>query len=209
MPSGTQRVGVVDYGVGTWTSVVNMLESSGFKAESCTDSEKLGGFTHLILPGVGNFSKASSRLDSLGWRVALTSAATGGTPILGICLGMQLLGAGSSEGEGEGLHILDFSSQLLTDRGELRIPNIGWNTVQPRSDHPIFNDWTEDFRFYFVHSYAVPASYPYSIGITQHNEPFTSVVAKDNVIGVQFHPEKSHRYGRKLLSNFAAMGSVT
>jgi glutamine amidotransferase len=209
MASIVPLVGVVNYGVGTWTSVVNMLESIGADAESCTDPEQLGQFTHLILPGVGNFSVASSRLDSLGWRQALVSRATSGTPILGICLGMQLLGSGSSEGEGEGLALLNFQSEQLSSEGQLRIPHIGWNTVEQNSDHPIFDNWTEDSRFYFVHSFAVSDTCPDAIGTTVHNKPFASVVAKGNIVGVQFHPEKSHKHGQTLLTNFVAMDQRT
>lgn len=202
-------VGVVDYGIGTWTSVVNMLDSIGVDGESCDDPSQIDRFSHIILPGVGNFSVASARLDTLGWRTALSSKADSGAPILGICLGMQLLGRGSSEGEGEGLSLLNFTSEPLSTDGDLRVPHIGWNTVQATSDHEIYTGWTEEFRFYFVHSFAVSASCPESIGITEHNNPFSSVVAQGNVLGVQFHPEKSHKYGQKLLSNFAMMSSGT
>ena len=207
MASESVLVGVVDYGIGTWTSVVNMLDSIGVDGESCGDPEQIDRFSHLILPGVGNFSVASSRLDTLGWRSALTARAEFGIPFLGICLGMQLLGTGSSEGEGEGLSLLNFKSEPLSSDGDLRVPHIGWNTVRETSEHQIFNGWTEEFRFYFVHSFAVSASCPESIGITEHNMPFSSVVAKGNIVGVQFHPEKSHKYGQRLLSNFATMNS--
>lgn len=198
-------VGVVNYGVGTWTSVVNMLESIGIDAHSCTDPQQLDRFTHVILPGVGNFSAASSRLDGLGWRQALSNCVARGTPLLGICLGMQLLGSGSREGEGSGLNLLDFSSEQLSTEGHLRTPHIGWNTVQQTSNHPIFKDWTEDSRFYFVHGFAVSDSCPDSIGTTVHNKPFTSIVARQNIVGVQFHPEKSQKHGQTLLANFVAM----
>jgi glutamine amidotransferase len=118
---------------------------------------------------------------------------------------MQLLGSGSREGEGTGLDLLDFSSEQLSTEGQLRIPHIGWNTVQQTSVHPIFKDWTEDSRFYFVHSFAVSDSCPDSIGTTVHNKPFTSIVAKKNIVGVQFHPEKSHKHGQTLLTNFVAI----
>ncbi len=205
MASIAPLVGVVNYGVGTWTSVVNMLESIGADAQSCTDPQQLDRFTHVVLPGVGNFCAASSRLDNLGWRQALLNIAARGTPLLGICLGMQLLGSGSREGEGTGLDLLDFSSEQLSTEGQLRIPHIGWNTVQQTSVHPIFKDWTEDSRFYFVHSFAVSDACPDSVGTTLHNKPFTSIVAKQNIVGVQFHPEKSHKHGQTLLSNFVAM----
>jgi glutamine amidotransferase len=186
-----------------------MLETIGTDAESCTDPEQLDLFTHVILPGVGTFSAAASRLDSLGWRKALVAKATSGTPILGICLGMQLLGSGSSEGEGKGLHLLDFQSEQLSSEGQLRIPHIGWNTEKQKTEHPIFDNWTDDSRFYFVHSFAVSDTCPDAIGTTVHNKPFASVVAKGNIVGVQFHPEKSHKHGQTLLTNFVAMDQPT
>lgn len=201
-------IGVVDYGVGTWTSVVNMIDSIGVFGESCANPDNLNRFSHIILPGVGNFSEADSRLNALGWRDALQAKAASGTPILGICLGMQLLGSGSEEGEGEGLNLLDFRTEKLSSSGDFRVPNIGWNVVQKKADHPIFQGWTEDFRFYFVHGFAVPESCPDAIGMTDHNDMFTSVVAKDNVVGVQFHPEKSHKYGQRLIQNFVSMEAV-
>lgn len=206
--SSNSYIGVVDYGVGTWTSVVNMLDSIGVVGESCANPDELSRYSHVILPGVGNFSAATARLNALGWRGALQAKAASGVPILGICLGMQLLGSGSEEGEGEGLSLLDFRTEKLSNSGDFRVPNIGWNVVQRKADHAIFQGWTDDFRFYFVHGFAVPESCPDSIGTTVHNNRFTSVVAKDNIVGVQFHPEKSHKYGQRLIQNFASMEAV-
>jgi glutamine amidotransferase len=198
-------IGVIDYEIGTWTSVVNMLEQIGVKASVCRNPERLNEFTHVILPGVGNFLEASSKLDELQWRDPLIAKIDSGAPTLGICLGMQLLGRSSEESDGIGLGVMDFKSELLSSDGPFRVPHMGWNSVQIESSHPIFNGWSNDSRFYFVHSFAVPETSVDAIGLSSHNQVFTSVVARNNVVGVQFHPEKSRGYGKKLLENFVEM----
>lgn len=205
MSGSTEFVGVVDYGVGTWTSVVNMLDSIGVNAVSCQDPNQLTKFSHIILPGVGNFSVAAGQLDRMAWRHYLTERVSAGVPLLGICLGMQLLGATSEESAGNGLGLIPFASKKLSKDGTLRVPHMGWNSVEIQSEHSIFTGWMPDFRFYFVHSFAVPISGESTIGVSIHNEPFSSVVAKENLVGVQFHPEKSHRFGKRLLENFVEM----
>jgi len=202
----SQQVGVINYGVGTWTSVVNMLGTLGLDAEPCKDPDSLLRFSHIILPGVGNFSIAATVLKEMGWTEAIQDRISAGIPTLGICLGMQLLGEGSEESPGEGLGRMHFRSKKLSEEGGLRVPHMGWNTVEIQSDHKIFSGWTNEFRFYFVHSYAVPIIDNTTIGSSMHNETFSSVVAKENVVGVQFHPEKSHRFGMKLLENFVELG---
>jgi glutamine amidotransferase len=198
-------VGVIDYQVGTWTSVVNMLEIIGAQASVCEDPEELSKFTHVVLPGVGNFFEASTKLDELGWRGPLLAKIESGAPTLGICLGMQLLGKSSEESVGDGLGVMNFKSALLSNDGPLRVPHMGWNSVQSESYHPIFKELSSDSRFYFVHSFAVPETSEDAVGYSAHNQVFTSVVARDNVVGVQFHPEKSRGYGKKLLENFVEM----
>jgi len=199
-------VGVINFGIGTWASVVNMLDALGINGSMCRDPNQISKYSHLILPGVGNFSTAASKLDDLGWSEPLLKQIHGGVPTLGICLGMQLLGEDSEESPGRGLGVMAFTSKRLSDSGNLRVPHMGWNSVEPNSDHPIFKNWSSDFRFYFAHSYAVPLSVPSCVGVSFHNQPFSSVVAHENVVGVQFHPEKSHFYGKKVFENFVEMG---
>lgn len=201
----TQLVGVVDYGIGTWTSVVNMLDTAGINSVSCRDPNELSKFSHIVLPGVGNFSAAASQIDRMGWRDALLERVGAGVPTLGICLGMQLLGKDSEESAGEGLAVLPLTSKKLSEKGNFRVPHMGWNSVNIEMDHEIFSGWTTEFRFYFVHSFAIPPSAPSTIGSSIHNERFSSVIASENVIGVQFHPEKSHRFGKKFFENFIGM----
>ena len=182
-----------------------MLDVIGVRASVCSDPETLDSFTHVILPGVGNFHEASTQLDELGWRQAIRAKIKSGSPTLGICLGMQLLGESSEESPGLGLGVMKYESKLLSNEGTLRVPHMGWNAVHGQSSHPLFKGWSPEARFYFVHSYAVPQTTKDAIGYSTHNEVFTSVVARDNVIGVQFHPEKSRGYGLKLLENFVEM----
>jgi glutamine amidotransferase len=199
-------VGVVDYGVGTWVSVLNLLSSVGIKADSCQNPKEISRFSHLVLPGVGNFSAAALELERMEWIDPLVHRIQMGVPILGICLGMQLLGKHSEESPGRGLEVMDFTSVKLSEHGDMRVPHMGWNSVERQRDHEIFSGWTNDYRFYFAHSFAVPQSCPNSIGTSGHNEAFSSVVASENIVGVQFHPEKSHRFGKKLFENFVEMG---
>lgn len=205
MSRSVTNVGVVDYGIGTWASVVNMFDSIGVEAKVCQTPQEISKFTHVVLPGVGNFGIGAGRLEKLGWKDAILQTISSGAPTLGICLGMQLLGTGSAESGGRGLGVMDFTSELLSSNGPNRVPHMGWNSIEQESTHPIFNGWLEDSRFYFVHSFAVPASSLDAIGFSTHNQTFASVVARDNVVGVQFHPEKSRHYGRKLFENFSEM----
>jgi glutamine amidotransferase len=198
-------VGVADYGVGTWVSVLNMLTSVGIRSDSCQDPKELYKFSHIVLPGVGNFSAAAAQLEQFGWTEELLNQISSGTPTLGICLGMQLLGKESQESPANGLGVMEFTSEKLSDAGGFRVPHMGWNSVEKQSDHVIFSGWSTDFRFYFAHSYAVPQSCSNSVGLSLHNQPFSSVVAHENVVGVQFHPEKSHRFGKKIFENFVEM----
>jgi imidazole glycerol-phosphate synthase subunit HisH len=196
------NVGVVDAGIGTWPSSIKMIDSLGYRVSRVSQPQDLNSFTHIVLPGVGNFEAASRKLEEGGWMEAIRNVAQLGKPLLGICLGMQLLGNSSEEGQGHGLGLLDFRSERLEAVGPRRVPNIGWASVEQVRKHDLFRDFEAEARFYFVHSYAVPENAPSCLGITLHNNEFASVVSHENVIGVQFHPEKSHRFGMKLFENF-------
>jgi len=200
--SANPRVGVVDADIGTWPSSIKMIDSLGYSVNRVSDPSALGSFSHIVLPGVGNFEYASRKLQDNGWMEALRSYADKGKALLGICLGMQLLGNSSEEGSGQGLGLLDFASAKLSVVGPRRVPNIGWAKVTPTSDNSLLRNFEDEARFYFVHSYAVPKDAPSAIGLSMHNDQFSSVVASGNIAGVQFHPEKSHRFGMKLFENF-------
>ena len=199
-------VGIVHSGIGTTASMLNMFRHIGCQAELAVTPDGLDRYSHLVLPGVGHFSEGSGRLASGGWREPIIEFARTGKPLLGVCLGMQLLGTGSDEGPGEGLGLLPIRLQKLESKPGTPVPHMGWNTVATvRAPSQLLDD-DEDARYYFVHSFAASATSPEAQGITQYGVPFASVVGHDNVYGVQFHPEKSHRFGMSLLRNFAKIG---
>jgi imidazole glycerol-phosphate synthase subunit HisH len=183
--------------------MLNMFQHIGVQAELVHSPDGLDRYSHLVLPGVGHFSEGASRLTSGGWRGPITEFVRSGKPLLGVCLGMQLLGVGSEEGPGDGLGLLPFHLRKLEAKPGTPVPHMGWNTVAAVGDSSKLLDVDADARFYFVHSFAVDPESPDARGLTQYGGPFASVVGRDNVSGVQFHPEKSHRYGMELLRNFA------
>jgi glutamine amidotransferase len=200
-------VGIVHSGIGTTASMLNMFRHIGVDAELTREPSSLAAYSHLVLPGVGHFSEGSRRLADGGWVDPILAFAQTGKPVLGVCLGMQLLGESSEEGAGEGLGLLPFSLKKLPADAGVPVPHMGWNTLTEADDSSGLLEMDDDARFYFVHSFAVDASDPSALAITQHGREFASVVGRDNVQGVQFHPEKSHRFGMALLSNFAREGA--
>jgi imidazole glycerol-phosphate synthase subunit HisH len=198
---------IVDYGVGNVGSIKNMLQKGGHEARISGDLEVIRAARKLILPGVGAFDHAMERLDSLGMVPILNrKALEERIPILGICLGMQLLTKSSEEGKATGFGWIDgatrrFDFSKHTER--LRIPHMGWNTVRANGKQALIGADVNE-RFYFVHSYHVVCFDDEDVaGITDYGVPFTSAVQRDNIFGVQFHPEKSLRYGMALLRRFA------
>ncbi len=198
------KIGVVDAGIGTWKAFITILEHLGVRAEVAQAPESLDNFSHLILPGVGNFVSASRQLQEGGWTGPLVSFAESGKPFLGVCLGMQLLGSQSAEGIGSGLGLIEFASTRLPSEGTYRVPNIGWSTLAITKNHHLFENQSSDARFYFSHSFGIDGVHPNAIAKTFHNSPFTSVIAKGNVAGAQFHPEKSQLHGINFLRNFVS-----
>ena len=207
----TAKVTVVDYKTSNIKSVGNMLRKIGTKAVITSDPEQVRKAEKLILPGIGAFDTAMNNLASEHLVEALNEAVLErGAPILGICLGMQLFAQHSEEGKAPGLGWIpgivrrfDFSAPAATN-GVYPIPHMGWNYVQSSTNvHPLLDGIPDPMRFYFVHSYHfVSQSSDYAVGMTNYGYTFESVVAKDNIMGVQFHPEKSHKYGMALLGNF-------
>lgn len=201
-------VTIVDYGVGNVASVLNMLKKVGATAQLSGDPETIARSQKIILPGVGAFDRAAAILRTTGLRDALVTAAASGTPVLGICLGMQLLLDGSEEGESaeQGLGLIPGRVVALPpeirEQG-LRIPHMGWNAIT-RVGRDSFPSVADGDRFYFVHSYhAVPDDDAHLLATAQHGIDFTAMVHRDNVLGAQFHPEKSHRTGMAMLADFA------
>jgi glutamine amidotransferase len=204
---------VVDNGVGNLGSILNMLKRIGAKAVISSDTRDILAASKLILPGVGAFDRGMQLLRELDLVGVLDQQVRGaGVPMLGICLGMQLLARRSAEGGAHGLGWLDaevvrFDPNRAANVGALKVPHMGWNEVSVRSgDDPIFRGFDTSPRFYFVHSYhMVCQNQDDVIGVTHHGYEFPAAVRNGSVWGVQFHPEKSHRFGMRLLTNFLSV----
>jgi glutamine amidotransferase len=199
-------IAIIDYGLGNLGSVANMISRIGYKSIITSDINEIGTADKIILPGVGHFDRAMINIRNLGLEETIRyKVLNTKTPILGICLGMQILCLTSEEGEEKGLGLIN--ANVLRFRFEesnkLKIPHMGWNLISKTKDHPIFSNLSEDARFYFVHSYQVVCNNADNvIAITNYGFDFVSSFADKNIIGVQFHPEKSHKYGLNLLKNF-------
>lgn len=201
-------IAVIDYGMGNLGSIANMLKKVGAESTLTSDPAVLAAADGLLLPGVGAFDAGMKNLADRGLVEPLTrSVMTERKPILGVCLGLQLFGQGSEEGLLPGLGWLDARTvrfRFSPEHGTLRIPHMGWNTVQVRQPHPLVANMGPDARFYFVHSYRLACPDESTVvAETEYGGPFPSIVARGNIAGVQFHPEKSHRFGMALLKNFA------
>jgi imidazole glycerol-phosphate synthase subunit HisH len=200
---------IIDYGLGNPRSIQNMLRRAGFQADISMDPDTLRAASKLILPGVGHFRFGMESLQKLGLVDVLNERVLNArVPILGICLGAQLLGRGSEEGDSSGLNwvpmdTVRFDSSRLKN-GE-KVPHMGWaDTSHTKS--ALFCGMSESPRFYYVHSYHFRCDQQNMVVCTaEHGYRFTSGIASGNILGVQFHPEKSHVYGQELLKNFASM----
>ena len=200
------RVAIVDYGMGNLHSVKRKLDRIGVHGVLTSDPGDVLAADKLLLPGVGHFGKAMEHLGALGLVEALNEAAlVRKTPILGICLGMQLLARHSQEGDVEGLGWIDADVVRFAVEDTLRfkVPHMGWNSVRVARPSPLLDGVTEKTEFYFVHAYHMVCRDGGDVLCdTDYGYPFTSVVQRENVYGVQFHPEKSHDAGERLLRNF-------
>ncbi len=198
-------IGVVDYGMGNRRSVEKALEHVGARAVVSHDPERVVGTDGLIVPGVGAFPQAMGNLSDLGLDTLIVARAKAGTPILGICLGMQLLFEASTElGGSEGLGLLAGRVERLEAPGA-KLPHIGWNEVSWRRESSLVSDLPQPCAFYHVHSFVAHAADDDVLGESRYGETFASVVERGCVFGVQFHPEKSSMLGLALLANFSAI----
>ncbi|MFC1749419.1 imidazole glycerol phosphate synthase subunit HisH [Pseudomonadota bacterium] len=201
-------ISIVGYGVGNVGSIVNMLKRIGHSSYVATSPDELEGAKKVILPGVGSFDSGMNKLISGGWKEILDQKALQEkVPILGVCLGMQLFTKGSDEGDAPGFGWVDAETKAfdksLMATGE-RVPHMGWNVVESEKESPLFDGLTDEQRFYFVHSYHVVCNNPAdTLTTTCHGYKFTSSFEHNNIIGVQFHPEKSHKFGMEFFRRFA------
>jgi len=201
-------IGIVDYGMGNLYSLSKALERLGYRYALVTEAAQLAHYDGLILPGVGAFGDAMRNIRAAGLVEPLRAYAASGRPLLGICLGMQLLFTTSEEhGTHQGLALLP--GQVVRFAGSYKIPHMGWNRIEIEpTAHPVFRDLgPSDLWFYFVHSYhAVPEDRSIIAATATHGSTrVTAAVARDNVIATQFHPEKSQAAGQKLLGRFLAL----
>jgi glutamine amidotransferase len=204
------RIGVIDYGMGNRRSVEKALERVGAEARITADHDELRSVDGLVLPGVGAFPQAMRNLDALGLPELIRELTGHGAPLLGICLGMQLLFDTSEEmGGAAGLGLIGGEVTRLK-AASLRIPHIGWNEVRFERASPLTAELpTQGCPFYHVHSFAArPRDPGHVVGTTEYGERFATIAARENVFGVQFHPEKSSRYGLRMLHAFLGLCAV-
>lgn len=197
---------IIDYGLGNTGSIFNMLKKIGIKSEIIDNPLKLNDGSKYILPGVGSFDNGMELLKKNNWIEKLNELIIlKKNPILGICLGMQLMTKSSEEGIIPGLSWIDADVKKFSFKdNNLKIPHMGWNNINPIKNNKLFYKLNNQSRFYHVHSYYVLLNDSSNeIASTNYSKEFTSSFQKDNIFGVQFHPEKSHKYGMQLLSNFS------
>jgi glutamine amidotransferase len=200
------EVSILDYGIGNVGSIVNMLRKLRVPAESVSERDSLRGASRLILPGIGAFDACMNALEASGLRDDVLEFAAGDRPLLGICVGMQMLTSGSEEGNRPGLGLIRAETRRFRPAAGLRVPHMGWDSVRWTSPgHPLGRNLQDENRFYFVHSFCVKCESAIdSLAVCTYGEEFSAAIANRNIAGVQFHPEKSHRFGLQLLANFAA-----
>jgi glutamine amidotransferase len=203
-------IAIVDYGLGNVAAFANIYKRLNVAAAPARTAEELRDATKIILPGVGAFDQAVERLTRSGMREPLEEMVRSGTvPVLGVCVGMQMLAANSAEGRLPGLDWIPGSVKKF-DVSQLHdikaLPHMGWNDVEPAGGSKLFDGLEKDARFYFLHSYYFDCADPsYVLAETEYGIRFSSAVCRGNLYGVQFHPEKSHRFGVRLLQNFASL----
>lgn len=197
-------IGIVGYGLGNIGSLRNMFQRIGQETQLVTEPDKLHEVDRLVLPGVGAFDAGARKLAESGFFETIQDFANGGRPILGICLGMQLLLDGSDEGLGAGLGLIPGRSVRFEDRQDVRVPHMGWSQLQASKPSLLLADLPQDHRFYFVHSYKVVLENQIDeLASSNYGGTFTSMVERGNVVGAQFHPEKSHAFGMGLLDKWS------
>lgn len=197
---------IVDYGFGNLGSIKNMLKRIGVSSSIESDPDRIAAASKLILPGVGAFDSAmrcineTKDLRDVLDRKALIEQ----IPVLGICLGMQLLTESSEEGDLPGLGWINAKTKrfYFDPRSRMKVPHMGWNKVSGQRPDALLDGFDSDYKFYFVHSYYVESDPKFSLMKTLYGHEFDSAICRENIYGVQFHPEKSHKFGMRLLTNF-------
>ncbi len=197
-------IGILNIGLGNVQSVYNAIYENGYDPIFVDKPEDLTQLSHFILPGVGNFNAVMERLNTLGLVEAIQHFVISGKPTLGICLGMQLLAElGEEGGQTSGLKVIPAKVIALKKTPDIRIPHVGWNEVTFNQEHIVFDKIKDRRDFYFVHSYQVICQHQeHILATTNYGREIVCMVVNKNVIGVQFHPEKSQKNGMQMLENF-------
>lgn len=203
-------IGVINYGLGNIQAFINVFQDHHIPAMPVSSAAEVRSVTKLILPGVGHFDYAMQRFNASGLRDAIEERVlTEKVPVLGVCVGMQMLSRGSVEGKEPGLAWINGEVlSLISGQNEVPCPHMGWNEVSPQSDSAILRGFEDQHpRFYFLHSYYFHCDEPERnlIATSDYGISFCAAVKQDHVYGVQFHPEKSHSFGARLLQNFAGI----
>lgn len=200
---------IIDYQAGNLTSVVRSFKALGVEGRVTQDPAQVAAASRVVFPGVGAAGKAMATLRELGLDRALKESFRKGIPILGICLGAQIILESSEENDTPCLGLLPGHTRALLHSSGLKIPHMGWNRVRFLRPHPVFQGLPEEAEYYFVHSYYPdPAEAAMVLGVTEHGVEFPSALGWRNLVATQFHPEKSGRYGLKILENFLAWDGV-
>lgn len=203
-------IAIIDYGSGNIQAIKNIYENLRIDCKFVSRPDQLNGVDKIILPGVGAFDEAMSQLTKSGLRVVLDSMVLEQkVPVLGVCVGMQIMAASSDEGKRDGLGWLDAKVKLFDQKiidHKPKLPHMGWNDIQPRNEHPIFSSIDFEKGYYFLHSYYFECQDEKDIlATTYYGNSFHCAVNKENIFGFQFHPEKSHSNGMHLFKNFAEL----
>ena len=204
-------ISIVDYGVGNAQAFLTLFKALGIHAERANTPESLNGASRLILPGVGHFDHAMQQLNKSGLRPKLEDLVLGlKVPVIGICVGMQMLAEGSEEGTTPGLGWISGQVRAFANNPQskrLPMPHMGWNDLHPNPNSKIFSQgFDESLKFYFLHSYYFDADNKDDVAATVHyGVDFDAAVSRGHIHGIQCHPEKSHHWGRQLLKNFSEL----
>ena len=195
---------IVDYGLGNVLALATVYKKLNVPVALAREASQLQAASKIILPGVGAFDHAIELLDASGMRQALDTKVRGGTPVLGICVGMQMLGSASDEGRLPGLGWVEGRVRRFEVRNDYPLPHMGWNDVRAMRGEGLFTGLERDARFYFLHSYYFECTRPEDVlAVADYGGEFGCAVNAGTVYGVQFHPEKSHHFGTQVLKNFA------
>ena len=203
-------IGIVDYGLGNIQAFLNIYKKLNVEARIVSNTNDLKSADRFVLPGVGAFDWAMAKFNESGMKEGLTTLVMKeGLPILGVCVGMQMMSRRSDEGVLNGLGWVDAEVKSIKNRNSMQkidVPHMGWNNISVEKQHKIFNDIKDDARFYFLHSYYFHENIEgLVLASTVYGNSFTSCMNSDSIFGVQFHPEKSHKWGVQLLKNFSLL----